>query len=99
VALLLPSAAEGFGWPAIEAAACGTPVIATIESPLPELLEGGGFFVAPGEDDALARAMTRLMDDRSLRDRMGSSALLEASKLSWDSAARAALESLRRATE
>jgi glycosyltransferase involved in cell wall biosynthesis len=99
VALLLPSAAEGFGLPAIEAAACGTPVIATIESPLPELLEGGGFFVAPGEDDALARAMTRLMDDRSLRDRMGSKASLEAGKLTWDSAARAALESLRRATE
>ena len=48
---------EGFGLPAVEAAACGTPVIATTESPLPELLEGGGIFVAPGDEAALVAAM------------------------------------------
>ena len=48
IALVIPSESEGFGLPAVEAAACGTPVIATLESPLPQLLEGGGLFVAPG---------------------------------------------------
>ena len=47
IALALPSENEGFGLPAIEAAACGAPVIATTASPLPELLEGGGLFVPP----------------------------------------------------
>ena len=96
-ALLLPSAAEGFGLPAVEAAACGTPVIATVESPLPDLLRGGGLFVTPGDDDALAAAMIRLLDEGGLRARMGSLALSAASELSWDLAGRAALNSLERA--
>ena len=97
VALLLPSAAEGFGLPAVEAAACGTPVIATIESPLPDLLRDGGIFVKPGDDDALAAAMSRLLDDEGLRARMGKHALSAASELSWDSAGRSALNSLKQA--
>jgi glycosyltransferase involved in cell wall biosynthesis len=97
VALLLPSAAEGFGLPAIEAAACGTPVIATIESPLPQLLPDGGLFVKPGDDDALTAAMRLLLDDESIRDRMGAHALTGARRLSWDSAAKSALHSLHRA--
>jgi glycosyltransferase involved in cell wall biosynthesis len=48
LALLLVSASEGFGLPAVEAARCGTPVIATTESPLPELLQGGGPVRAAG---------------------------------------------------
>ncbi len=59
LALLLPSMSEGFGLPAVEAAACGTAVIATTASPLPELLAGGGVFVAPGDDAALTAAMRR----------------------------------------
>jgi len=84
VASLLPSECEGFGLPAVEAAACGTPVIATTESPLPELLEGGGLFVEPGNLDALTGAMRRLLDDDITRETMGRQALRKARALSWD---------------
>ena len=46
-ALVLPSLMEGFGLPAIEAAACGCPVIATTASPLPDVLGEGGLYADP----------------------------------------------------
>jgi glycosyltransferase involved in cell wall biosynthesis len=75
LALVLPSAAEGFGLPAVEAARCGTPVVATTESPLPELLSGGGFFVRPGDIDALTAGLTTLCEDQTVRSPMGTVAL------------------------
>jgi glycosyltransferase involved in cell wall biosynthesis len=97
VALLLPSAAEGFGLPAVEAAACGAPVIATIESPLPDLLAGGGIFVTPGNETELADAMSRLWLDQSLRDAMGCRAQMKANEMTWDRSAHSALASIRKA--
>ena len=90
VGLVLPSQLEGTGLPALEAAACGTPVVATTASPLPELLAGGGFFVAPGDEEALRRALARLLDDEGARRVMGAAALAGARRLDWaDSGARA----------
>lgn len=85
-ALVLPSLAEGYGLPAVEAAACGTPVIATKNSPLPEILEGGGIFVDPLDDDGIEEAIMRMMDDGE-RSRAASIALERASALSWSRAA------------
>jgi glycosyltransferase involved in cell wall biosynthesis len=96
-ALVLPSECEGFGLPAIEAAACGAPVIATTESPLPQLLDGGGFFVPPGESAALTDAMARLHAEPALRARLGARALERTRELSWRRSAEAALDALREA--
>ncbi len=97
IALLLPSLAEGFGLPAVEAAACGCPVIATTASPLPELLAGGGIFVPPGDDTALADAMRRMATDESARGVMAEAAWRRAAALSWSSAADVTLAALREA--
>jgi glycosyltransferase involved in cell wall biosynthesis len=94
-ALLLPSEAEGFGLPAVEAAACGAPVVATTESPLPMLLQDGGFFVAPGDSEALESAMRRLHEDPELRRVMGRAASARAAALTWTASARCTLAALR----
>jgi glycosyltransferase involved in cell wall biosynthesis len=92
-ALVLPSANEGFGLPAVEAAACGAPVVATTSSPLPKLLDGGGYFVAPGDVDALVAGMRALLDDGE-RDRRGRIARERAARLTWRASARATLSAL-----
>lgn len=97
IALALPSMNEGFGLPAVEAAACGCPVIATTASPLPALLEGGGYFVAPGDVDGLTAALATLTEDAGRRQSMGARALERASSLSWRRCARAALDALAEA--
>lgn len=95
VAVVLVSESEGFGLPAVEGAACGAPVIATRESPLPQLLPKGGLFVRPGAIDEIAGAMQALLDDPVRQRRMGLVALTEARALSWEVAARATLGALR----
>ena len=82
-ALALPSLAEGFGLPAVEAAACGTPVVATRNSPLPELLDGGGLFVDPRDGEELTRALERILSDDRLQARLGARARERALQLSW----------------
>jgi len=97
IALVLPSDAEGFGLPAVEAAACGSPVIATRESPLPDLLEGAGFFIDPRDETALLSAMRDLAANAELRQRCSLAALAAARNLTWERGASVALAAIREA--
>jgi glycosyltransferase involved in cell wall biosynthesis len=85
--LVLPSLMEGFGLPAVEAAACGCPVIATIASPLPMLLGDGGLYIDPAQPAELEAALTRVLESESLRQRMRGAGLVAARQLTWDAAA------------
>jgi glycosyltransferase involved in cell wall biosynthesis len=88
VVLALPSLLEGFGLPAIEAAACGCPVLATTASPLPSLLGAGGLFLDPLDATAWARALADVLSSAPLRERMRAAALDAAPRLTWDTVAR-----------
>jgi len=89
--LALPSLMEGFGLPAVEAAACGCPVAATTESPLPELLAGGGLFFEP-RGGGLEPALEAILGSEELRKVMGEAGAAAAARLTWEAAARQMLE-------
>ena len=86
--LALPSLMEGYGLPAVEAAACGLPVLVTRNSPIPELLRGGAIAVDPDRTEAIHQAMVRLLEDGELRGRMGQAAKEAAEELTWEQAGR-----------
>jgi alpha-1,3-rhamnosyl/mannosyltransferase len=81
--------------PAVEAAACGAPVVATTNSPLPELLAGAGLFVAPGDERVLTEAMRKLFDDARFQRACAARALECASAMTWPRCASATLDALR----
>ncbi|MCP3983243.1 MAG: glycosyltransferase family 4 protein [bacterium] len=74
--VVVPSRFEGFGLPAVEAMACGTPVVTTSAGALPEVVQtgGGGITVAPDDPEALARAITDLLTHPDERHRLGAQA-------------------------
>lgn len=66
-ALIFPSLAEGFGWPVIEAQACGCPVICSRAEPFPEVAGDGAVLVEPGDVQGFAEKLRQLLVDRELR--------------------------------
>jgi len=92
-AVVFPSPKEGWGITNVEAAACGTPAIASDSPGLRESVQNGvtGYLVPHGDVPALAGRMRELAEDPSLVERLGHAARRFAEGLSWDSAARATL--------
>jgi len=88
---VFPSLYEGFGLPPLEAMACGTPVITTDVSSLPEVVGQAGLLVPPDDVDALAKAIESVLEDESLAARLSLAGLEQAKKFSWERCARQTL--------
>lgn len=95
-ALLQPSVVEGFGIPALEAMACGCPVIASDTPALLEVMGGAGLHAKVGDHEATAHAMTRLRAS-GMRDDLRARGLARARSFSWEHTAQATLAVYREA--
>lgn len=95
-AFVFPSWHEGFGLPALEAMRCGAPVIAANTSSLPEVVGRAEALFDPHSDEAIARAIERVLSDELLRDQLIVHGREQAKKFSWDETAQRAIAAIER---
>jgi glycosyltransferase involved in cell wall biosynthesis len=87
-----PSLYEGFGLPPLEAMACGTPVVTSNTSSLPEVVGDAALTVDPYDVEGLTKAMEQLLTDQELQNEMRTRGLARAKLFSWERAARETLK-------
>lgn len=92
---VLPSLYEGFGMPVIEAMACGTPVVCSNSSALPEVAGDAAILVDPTSSEAIAQGITQLVHNPQLRADLRERGLQRAAQFSWQRCARETLAILR----
>jgi glycosyltransferase involved in cell wall biosynthesis len=95
-ALVYPSLYEGFGLPLIEAMACGTPVIASAVTSIPEVVGDGGLLLDPADTSAWTMALLEVANDEHVRARLRAAGLRRAAYFTWERTARLTLEAYRR---
>ncbi len=88
---VFPSLYEGFGLPVVEAMQCGTPVICSNASCLPEVVGDGALLADPNDADAFAAALERVLGDSALAEQLVQRGLARAGQFSWDRTARETL--------
>jgi glycosyltransferase involved in cell wall biosynthesis len=96
-ALCMPSLFEGFGLPVIEAMACGTPVLTSTATSLPEVAGDAAILVDPLDIEVMAAGLRRIIDEQDTRARLIARGFVRSQEYSWDSTAqriRAVLDEL-----
>jgi glycosyltransferase involved in cell wall biosynthesis len=81
--LAYPSVYEGFGFPPLEAMAVGVPVVTTSVGAIPEVVGDGAQLVPPGDVEALAGALARVLDEADLRHRLIEQGHARAAMFTW----------------
>ena len=83
LAFVYPSLYEGFGLPPLEAMQCGTPVITSNTSSLPEVVGDAGIMIDPTQEDELCHALLNIVNDSNLRKTLSTKGLERSSQFSW----------------
>jgi glycosyltransferase involved in cell wall biosynthesis len=96
-ALVIPSLWEGFGLTALEAMACGTPVISSNRASLPEVVGDAGLLFDPSQTEALKEHLGNVLKSAELRTTLSRKGLERAKQFSWDIAARETLDAYKEA--
>ena len=84
---VFPSLWEGFGLPPLEAMACGTPVITSNVSSLPEVVGDAALLVDPDSPEQIAEAMYEILTDEDLASKLKSAGPKQAAKFTWENTA------------
>ena len=93
---VFPSLHEGFGLPPLEAMACGTPVVASNRTSIPEVVGEAGVLVEPDEE-GIAEGLRRVLDDEALRADLGRRGPVRAAQFTWKRTAELTLAAWERA--
>jgi glycosyltransferase involved in cell wall biosynthesis len=96
LAFLFPSLYEGFGMPVLEAMACGTPVLTSNVTSLPEVAGDAALLVDPLDVDSIVRGMLRLLEEPRLRDAYVRKGLERVKEFTWERTARETLAVYRK---
>lgn len=91
-AFVFPSLYEGFGLPPLEAMACGTPVISSSTSSMPEVIGNAGILISPKDERLWAKNIIKVLKDRGLALTMSGWGLRQAKKFSWEATAKKTIE-------
>lgn len=97
LALVFPSLYEGFGFPVVEAMRCGTPVITSTTSSLPEVAGDAALLVNPRDEAEIAQAIDRIVTDEALRAALIERGYEQAGRFTWQRAAEQTLRVLEQA--
>ncbi len=96
IALVFPSLWEGFGLPVLEAMACGTPVITSNLSSLPEVVGDAAILIDPYNTEEITEAMQAIATNSELRSRLSSQGIIHSQQFSWEKTGKATSEVLCR---
>jgi len=89
---IYPSLFEGFGIPPLEALSCGTPVISSCTSALPEVIGNAGILVDPFNEDEIATSIYKVLSDERVQEKLRIKGIERAKTFSWEESAKKVLE-------
>jgi glycosyltransferase involved in cell wall biosynthesis len=94
---LFPSLSEGFGFPVLEAMACGAPVVSSDRTSLPEVVGDAGLLVDPADEEAVAASLGEVLGSRERREELARKGRERAATFTWRRCAQQTVEIYREA--